>query len=31
MIIGDNDATDGLRFRFMMWFISAMLVVINPQ
>jgi hypothetical protein len=30
-IIGDNDKTDGLRFRLVMWFISAMPVLINPQ
>jgi hypothetical protein len=29
--IGDSDMTDGLRFRLVMWFISAMPVLINPQ
>jgi hypothetical protein len=31
MKMGDNDITDGLRFRLVMWFISAMPALINPQ
>jgi hypothetical protein len=31
IIIGDNNKTDALRFRLVMWFIFAMSVVINPQ
>ena len=31
IITGDNNKTDALRFRLVMWFIFAMSVVINPQ